>query len=133
MGSGCAITVLIGALLVALAAWRVARRGVELRRLVDDGVEVAGRVVEITRFVGKTGGTSSNLYLRYEYVDARGITHRHRSLVSTEFAAAHPEGSPIALVYSRSRPAVSSPRELVERSRAALRRECRIGEDGPKP
>jgi len=133
MASGCAVTVLVGALLVAFAVWRVARRGLELRRLVDDGVEVEGRVVEITRFVGKAGGTSASLYLRYEYVDSRGVTHRHRSLVSTEFAASHPEGSPIALVCSRSRPAVSSPRALVEQSRAALGRAGRTGEDEPKP
>lgn len=131
MASGCASTLLIGALLVALAVWLVVRRGLELRRLVVDGVDVEGRVVEITRFVGKAGGASASLYLRYEYVDSRGGTHQHRSMVSSEFAARHPAGSPIALVYSRSRPSVSSPRELVEQSRAALGRRGRGGPDEP--
>lgn len=133
MANGCALTLLVGALLVAIAVWRVVRRGLELRRLVDDGVEVDGRVVEITRFVGKAGGTSASLYLRYEYVDSGGGTHRHRSLVSTDFAARHPAGSPIALVYSRSRPSVSSPRELVEQSRTALGRGRPGGPNDPMP
>lgn len=133
MANGCAVTFLIGALLVAYAVYRVVRRGLELRRLVDDGVEVEGRVLEVTRFVGKAGGSTASIYLRYEYVDSRGGTHRHRSLVSTEFAARHPAGSPIALVYSRSRPAVSSPRELVEQSRTALGRDRPRGSNDAMP
>lgn len=117
--SGMVVTLLIGAALVALMVVQVARRGLVMKQLLADGVDAEAVVVSRQRF-HRQGSTRH--YLRYEYRDAAGASHQHRPAVSADTWQAHPEGSAFAIVYSRSRPAQSMPRELVEQARVAMAR-----------
>lgn len=98
----------------------VVRRGLQLKQLVADGVNATGTVTQKIEHPTARGTRRNDRRIAYEYRDAAGRTHRHISLVSSEFWLAHTEGGPIDIVYSRSRPEISAPRFLVEQGRAAL-------------
>jgi|GEM_PF-4125189 len=106
------------AVAVALAT-QVLRRAWAMKQLLADGVEAQARVVSRRRRHSKKGGP--RLSLSYEYRDPTGQTYGHTSAVGEDEWQAHPEGSHFAIVYSRSKPATSMPRSVVERSRAAMR------------
>jgi hypothetical protein len=82
----------------------------ELLELQRHGAETTGRVLE-KRESRRRGATSR--WIRYEYVDPLGRTHRsRRNLVTPDAWDAHTEGGPINVVYSQRRPKVSSPKYL---------------------
>lgn len=86
--------------------------GNELLELKQFGVDGTGRVVEKRR-TRQRGGAST--WIRYEYVDQFGKTHRsRRNLVTPEAWDAHTEGGPISIVYSQRRPKVSFPKYLLD-------------------
>jgi hypothetical protein len=103
---------LIPLLVIAAVVHRVVKRGYELRRLLEDGVEATGTVTRKRRF--RTA--HPQLYLHYEYSDPAGDVHQQRSLVPDTVFDAHQEGA-IAIVYSASRPSVSAPLYLIEELR----------------
>ncbi|WP_111266226.1 DUF3592 domain-containing protein [Marilutibacter maris] len=105
-------------LLLAMVAV-LARRGLQMRRLLAEGVETEGRVIEQVSHTARTYQAQKRI--RYEYIDASGKHHRHLSLVSDETWDAHPRGTRIAVVYARSRPSVSAPLALVEQARKAMK------------
>jgi len=113
--------VLIPLAFVVAILYRIVTRGMQMRRLVADGVQTVGRV---TVKVGFGGGDAAprTRALRYEYTDAAGTRHTQRSLVSASIWAAAREGSPIDIVYSASRPSISAPRHMVEAARGTLRK-----------
>lgn len=125
MIEGFSLFVLIPAVVLACVAYLVIRRGVHFRRLLKDGVETTGTVVSMITFRGK--GSARGRYLRYEYRDAVGRLHSHRSLVSREIWDSVEEGGQIAIVYSSSKPEISAPAYLVEINRAATNK----GKDAP--
>lgn len=98
----------------------VIRRGVQMKRLVEDGVPATGRVVAKLAHTRPGRRVSAVLRIKYAYEDGQGLTHEHVSHVTQSTFNQHVEGGPIAIVYSRSKPSISAPAELVEQSRAAL-------------
>jgi len=116
---GIAITLIVIAI-IALVIWLVVTRGLQLKQLVEDGVDIDGKVVRQFKLNPKGGSQSTNHYLRYSYRDSAGREHEYKSNVSRDYWVAHPEGSAIAITYSKSRPGISAPRYLVEQAREAL-------------
>lgn len=116
------ISLLVPVALVAGLIVMVVRRGLQLRRLVSDGVETTGRVVAKLRHrhPRRPGSQRPTLRIHYAYRDAAGGEHEHRSLVTDSFWSEHAEGGSIAIVYSKSQPHISAPKHLVEQSREAL-------------
>lgn len=100
---------------VGFGIWLVARRELQLTQLVDDGVDGEGIVVRQSG-----GGHANPYYIRYRYRDGRGQDHEHKVEVVQDFWANHPEGSPIALVYSKCKPSISAVSYQVEQKREAL-------------
>lgn len=100
----------------AFIAWRVAVGWThELIELQQYGVEATGRVTE-KRQQRRRGVTS--FWIRYEYDDQFGQTHRsRRNIVTPEAWEGHTEGGPIAIVYSQRRPKVSFPKYLIDLKR----------------
>ena len=108
------LLILVVAMAVALAiALRVAMDwGTELVELQAHGVAGRGRVVE-KRQTRRKGATST--WIRYEYVDQFGKSHRsRRNLVTPDAWDAHVEGGPIDIVYSHRRPKISLPKYLLD-------------------
>jgi hypothetical protein len=117
-----ASVVLIGLVVAGFGAgiWLVVHRERQLRRLVDAGVDVKGIVVR------QSGGEHANpYYIRYRYRDGSGEEREHKIAVTQEFWVNHPEGSLIAVVYSRSRPWVSRVKYQVEQKRKELAKRAR--------
>ena len=113
-----AATVLLPIVIVVLLIRAVITRGLEFKRLREDGVETTGRVVAKVRTPG-SGRSPSTRSVRYEYHDDMGRAHCHTSAMTNDMWNVHEEGGPIAVVYSASRPAVSAPKYFVERTRQA--------------
>jgi hypothetical protein len=66
------------------------------------------------------GGHANPYYIRYRYRDGRGPEREHKVQVTQDFWVNHPEGSPIAVVYSKSKPSISGVKYQVEQKRKAL-------------
>lgn len=111
---------LIAAAIIASVIWLVITRGMQLKQLVEDGVDIDGVIVRQFKLNPKGGSQSTNYFLRYRYRDSAGQEHEYKSNVNRDFWVAHPEGSTIAITYSRSKPKISAPRYLVEQAREAL-------------
>ena len=109
--------VLIGLVMAGFGAgiWLVVHRELQLRQLVDDGVDVKGIVVRQSG-----GGHANPYYIRYRYLDGRGQEREHKTQVMHDFWVNHPEGSLIAVVYSKSKPSISGVKYQVEQKRKAL-------------
>lgn len=116
---GIAITLVLIAI-AALVIWLVITRGLQMKQLLEDGIDIDGRVVRQFKHNPKTGSLSTNHFLRYSYSDRNGIEHEYKSSVNRDFWAAHPEGSAIAITYSKSKPEISAPRFLVDAAREAM-------------
>ena len=109
--------VLIGLVIAGFGAgiWLVVHRELQLRQLVDDGVDVKGIVVR------QSGGEhASPYYIRYRYRDGSGQERDHKTHVMQDFWVNHPEGGPIAVVYSKSKRSISGVKYQVEQKRTAL-------------
>lgn len=98
----------------------VIRRGFQVKLLVEDGIDATGTVVRKVTF--RSGKGSRSHRIKYEYFDDLGRRHEHRSMVTKTFYDSFNEGSPIPVVYSRSKPQVSAPKELVEQAREGYRK-----------
>lgn len=98
----------------------VARRGLQMKLLAAEGVPATARVVAKLTTAHPGRHRSATRRIRYAYEDAQGQSHEHVSLVTESFFDQHVEGGPIAIVYARSKPAISAPAALVESARAAL-------------
>ncbi len=113
-----ALVVLVG---IAWVMWLAMTRGLQLKQLIEDGVDINGVVVRQFKHNPK-GPASTNYYLRYRYNDSQGGAHEYKSNVGYDYWVAHPEGQSIAITYSASRPQISAPRYLVAQARKALGR-----------
>jgi hypothetical protein len=108
---------LIGLVIAGVGAgiWLVVHRERQLTQLVRDGVDVKGIVVR------RSGGHHADpYYIRYRYRDGRGQEREHKVQVMQEFWVNHPKGSPIAVVYSKSKPSISGVKYQVAQKRKAL-------------
>ena len=106
--------------IIALLIWLVVTRGLQMKQLLDDGIDSEGKVVRQFKHNPKTGSLSTDYFLRYSYRDRNGVEHEYKSNVNRDFWAAHPEGSAIAITYSKSKPGISAPRFLVDAARVAM-------------
>jgi hypothetical protein len=113
------LSIAVPLLIVAAIVFMVVRRGLQMRELCDHGVMVSGTVL---RKLSRPGpGNKSRLHkLAYGYMDDRGLSHEHISVVPQSVWDACGEGGPIEVVYSSKRTQVSAPRYLVEQCREAL-------------
>ena len=116
--TSCAVFAFVTLAAVVFFVYRIVKRGNELKQIVADGIATTGTVTRGLRY----GASRPQLYLRYEYRDGHGALHTQKSNVNRDFFDAHPEGSPIAIVYSASKPHLAAPEELIEKARTALRR-----------
>jgi hypothetical protein len=109
--------VLLGLVIAGFVAgiWLVLHRERQLRQLADDGVDVKGIVVRQSG-----GGHANPYYIRYRYRDGSGQEREHKVQVVQDFWANHPDGSLIAVVYSKSQPSISGVKYQVEEKRKAL-------------
>ena len=108
---GCVALFAVALALTLRVAVRWGQEGLELR---DYGTEVSGRVLEKRR-VQRRGAVSS--WIRYEYTDHVGKTHRsRRTLVTPDAWDTLQEGAPIAVVFSQRKPAISLPKYLMDLS-----------------
>lgn len=115
---GITITLIV-ITIIALIIGLVITRGLQMKQLLDDGIDIDGRVIRQFRHNPKKGSLSTDHFLRYSYRDSAGQEHEYKSNVNRDFWAAHPEGSAIAITYSKSKPAISAPRFLVDAAREA--------------
>ncbi len=116
---GIAITLaVIG--IISVVIWLVVTRGLQMKQLLEDGIDIDGKVVRQFRHNPKTGSLSTDHFLRYSYRDGAGREHEYKSNVNRDFWAAHPEGSTIAITHSKSKPEISAPRFLVDAAREAM-------------
>lgn len=95
-----------------------ARRGFQMKLLVQDGTETTGTVVRKLTFSPYQWNAVRRI--RYEYRDQFGTTHSNRSTVPDDVYRSCEEGGPFSVVYSQSKPQISAPKYLVDQSRAAL-------------
>ncbi|MCU0634881.1 MAG: DUF3592 domain-containing protein [Gemmatimonadaceae bacterium] len=119
------ISVLMPVLIVGGWATILVRRGLQMKRLAEDGVAATARITGKLK-QGGTGVNGGTTYrLRYEYAGPDGVTHTYRSVVGFDEWSAVEEGDPFPIYYSASKPSVSGPARLVEASRAAIARRGR--------
>lgn len=79
------ITAIVIVSIIAFTIGLVVSRGLEMKRLVEDGVEADGIVVR--QFKHHTRGSqSSSHFLRYRYRDSAGREHTHKSIWSSRRA-----------------------------------------------
>lgn len=116
---GIAVTLIVIAI-IALVIWLAVTRGLQLKQLLEDGMDTDGKVIRQFKRNPKKASLSTDFFLRYSYRDRNGIEHEYKSNVNRDFWAAHPEGSAIAITYSKSRPEISAPRFLVDAAREAM-------------
>jgi hypothetical protein len=110
------LTIVCGA---AYFIWRTVSRFLQIYQLAQDGIETNGRIIRQYKHWLKMP-QSSGYYLDYTYIDRTGISHECKSMVHYDLWKAHPDGSPIAVTYSKSKPEISLPRILMEQARAAM-------------
>ena len=106
---------------IAYVLWRTITYFLQIHQLTQDGIETNGRVIRQYKHSVKMP-LSSGYYLEYTYIDRTGINHECKSMVHHELWKAHPDGSPIAISYSKSKPEISLPRDLLKQARAMFER-----------
>lgn len=116
---GIAVTLIVVAI-IALVIWLVITRGLQLKQLLEDGIDTDGKVIRQFKRNPKKASLSTDFFLRYSYRDRNGIEHEYKSNVNRDFWVAHPEGSAIAITYSKSKPEISAPRFLLDAAREAM-------------
>jgi hypothetical protein len=113
---------LIPVLLIGYTIFRLVRCGFEMKQLAERGIATTARIIDRQQFATARGTRRNDRYLRYEYTDDRGVKHTHRSHVTSSDWLAVAEGDSIPILYLPDKPAVSAPRDVVEKAREALRR-----------
>lgn len=102
--------IILAALLAFMLA-RAARRGLQMKQLLQDGVVSSAVIINKTRFNTNPG---RRFFVRYEYRDAQGASYSRRSLVTRDFYNQLNEGDRVEVVYSASRPSIAALRADIE-------------------
>ena len=110
---------LVPVLIVAGIIFLAVKRGLEMKALCEDGVEVTAQVVE-KRSVRNSNSSSRQQKLVYRYTDSAGKAHEHTSVMPGDVYMKYNEGGEVPVVYSAKKPSVSAPKYLVDQARAAL-------------
>lgn len=111
-------SLLLGLALITLAIVGVAVwRGLQLKRLVHEGVSTTGRVLKIW---GHTGASRSKTHrMRYRF-DAAGGRSYERSVMITPLEKERlSEGATVDVVYLPADPTISALASLVDQARQA--------------
>ncbi|MCW1885306.1 DUF3592 domain-containing protein [Luteolibacter flavescens] len=116
-----ALGVLAPILIFAGIIWLAVRRGLELKRLCDQGIEVTGRVAEKRAVAGHGSGPRQKKIVM-SYRDRFGAEHLRTSSVPLSVYDQYQVDDPIEIVYLPDSPATSSPKYLVDQCREALRK-----------
>ncbi|HKY63982.1 MAG TPA: DUF3592 domain-containing protein [bacterium] len=104
-------------LVLAIGAVFVVRRGLEMKKLAQEGRPARARIVKKARVRRKGSNPAS---LTYEFQDGFGKLHRRRIFVSETVYAQHEEGGDLEIVYLLDKPEVSGAKYLVEEVKRAL-------------
>jgi hypothetical protein len=104
---------------IAYFLWLKISHFMQIYKVAQDGIDTNGRVISQRKHRIKMP-MSSGYYLDYTYIDRTGIAHECKSMVPYDLWKNHPDGSPIAVTYSKSMPEASLPRVLVEQARAIV-------------
>ena len=119
------LTILFPFALVALIfggiIFLAVRRGLEMKELVEQGVETQGTVIN-KRSVTAPRASSRQQKLAYRYTDSQGGSHEHTSIMTYGDYDQYEVGQPIAVVYSAKRPGVSAAKFMVDLARETMKK-----------
>ena len=116
MLSTFAVVVLIVVGMFGVVAWR----GMQMRQLVNDGVETQASILKKVRFRGKNG--VPNYRMRYAFTTGDGKSCEGSIALTETEADAYTEGGTIAITYLPSRPGNSAASATVALARRALQK-----------
>ena len=108
-------TMLVVLILIGAASVVVVRRGLQMRRLVENGVPTRARVEKKTRFRGSSN--VSSIRLKYSFAAGDATRYERTITMSQAESAAYEEGAEIEIVYLPERPQVSAAKAMVELAR----------------
>ena len=112
-------TFLIGLAILAAIAVVIVRRGLQMKRLTEGGVDGTATVVKVERVSG-SGGMARD-YLTYE-LRAGGRKFRRRIHMGSSEIAPYEEGSTIEIVYLPADPGVSGAKAMVGQLRDVMKK-----------
>jgi len=115
------IGLLAPVLIFAGIIWLAVRRGLEMKRLCDQGIETTGRVVEKRSLAGHGNGARQKKIVIH-YRDRFGTEHSRTSSVAISVYEQYEVNDPIDVVYLPDSPAISSPKYLIDQCREAFRK-----------
>ena len=113
---GLLVPVVIVGWLIGYVIWR----GLQMRELVQSGVETQA-VIESKRAVKPSKGSGRHQYkIVYRYTDSSDNTHSRTTVTTSELYDQYDEGQPFPIVYSSKRPHISARKDEVDAARKAL-------------
>lgn len=111
------ILVGMGLIFIAMVVL-VVRRGLQMRKLVDDGVPTTAIAKKVIAHTGATGMRRSSLH--YSFQDSQGKAYQHTVMISPSERDAIQEGGSVDIIYLPDNPKVSALAQSVESARKAL-------------
>jgi len=112
-------TFLIGLAILAAIAIVIVRRGLQMKRLTEGGVDGIATVVKVESVSG-SGGQARD-YLTYEF-RAGGRKFKRRIHMSSNEIAPYEEGGTLEIVYLPGDPGVSGAKAMVEQLRDVVKK-----------
>jgi hypothetical protein len=114
-------SILVGMSLIIIAmVVLVVRRGLQLRKLVSDGVATTATAKKLIGHTGATGMRRSSL--RYHFQDRRGKSYQHTVMISPSERETIQEGDSVNIIYLPDNPKISALAQTVESARKALKK-----------
>lgn len=108
-------SLLIISLIIFAIIYVIIQRALEMKKLAEMGVPIAGKVVSKLKR-GKKG--RKNKFLKYEYTTPRGQVFSRSSAVTDSVWDRYSEGDMIDLIYLENNPKVCGPKYMVEQARS---------------
>lgn len=111
----------IVALIFGAMIFVAVQRGLEMKELVEQGVETQGTIIS-KRSVTAPRTSTRQQKLAYRYTDKQGGSHEHTSIVTYDAYDQYELGQPIAVIYSAKRPGVSAAKFMVDLARETMQK-----------
>ena len=102
---------------VVVGVGLMVRRGLEMKKLAQEGQNVQATVLKKARVLRKGSNPPA---ITYEFQDSFGKSHQRRIFVSESFYQQHQEGGKIEVVYLLEKPDVNAARALVQEVKKVL-------------